>query len=237
MFPIRDHNRSGTYPFVTVALIAVNSLAFLYELSLGPALEPFLFRYGLVPVLVSNFYRIPEIGFLDVSMTFFTSMFLHGGWFHILGNMWYLWIFGDNVEDRLGHGRFLAFYLACGLVAGLVHYGLNPASQLPTIGASGAVAGVLGAYFLCFPRARVDILIFIFIFIQIITVPAAFVLFFWFILQLFNGALSLGAGMDVEGGVAWWAHVGGFLCGLILVRFLPRRRKSRQTVYRVRFDR
>jgi membrane associated rhomboid family serine protease len=237
LFPIRDHNRSGTYPYVTVALIVANSLAFLYEVSLGPALERFLLQYGLVPILVSNFHRIPEIGFLDVAKTFVTSMFLHGGWFHIMGNMWYLWIFGDNVEDRLGHGRFLAFYLACGIVAGLVHYGLNPSSNLPTIGASGAVAGVLGAYFLCFPRARVDILIFIFIFIQIITVPAAFVLLFWFILQIFNGALSLGAGTDISGGVAWWAHIGGFLCGVVLVRLLPRRRRSRQTAYRVRFDR
>ncbi len=237
MFPIRDHNRSGTYPYVTVALIAVNAVAFLYELSLGPALEQFLLRYGLVPILVSNFHRIPEIGFLDVAKTFGTSMFLHGGWFHILGNMWYLWIFGDNVEDRLGHGRFLAFYLACGLVAGLVHFGLNPDSKLPTIGASGAVAGVLGAYFLCFPRARVDILIFIFFFIEIITVPAAFVLFFWFILQLLNGALALGASTNVTGGVAWWAHVGGFLGGVVLVRLLPKRRRSRQNVYRVRFDR
>lgn len=237
MFPIRDHNPSGTYPYVTAALMAANSLAFVYELSLGPALERFLLRYGLVPILVSNFHRIPEIGFLDVAKTFVTSLFLHGGWFHVIGNMWYLWIFGDNVEDRLGHGRFLVFYLACGIVAGLVHYGLNPASKLPTIGASGAVAGVLGAYFFCFPRARVDILIFIFFFIEIMTVPAAFVLFFWFILQLFNGALSLGTGMDVSGGVAWWAHVGGFLCGLILVRLLPKRRRSRQTVYRVPFDR
>ena len=237
MFPIRDHNRSGTYPYVTVALIVANGLAFLYEASLGPALERFLLRYGLVPILVSNFHRIPEIGFLDVAKTFVTSMFLHGGWFHIIGNMWYLWIFGDNVEDRLGHGRFLAFYLACGIVAGLVHYGLNPSSKLPTIGASGAVAGVLGAYFLCFPRARVDVLIFFFFFIQIIAVPAAFVLFFWFILQLFSGALSLGVGTGVSGGVAWWAHVGGFLCGVLLVRLLPRRRRSRQTFYRVRFDR
>lgn len=237
MFPIRDHNRSGIVPYVTVTLIVLNSMAFLYELSLGPALERFLLRYGLVPILVSNFHRIPEIGFLDVAKTFVTSMFLHGGWFHIIGNMWYLWIFGDNVEDRLGHGRFLAFYLACGIAAGLVHYGLNPSSKLPTIGASGAVAGVLGAYFLCFPRARVDILIFFVFFIQIVTVPAAFVLFLWFVLQLFNGAASLGAGTDVGGGVAWWAHIGGFLCGALLLRILPRRRRSRQSVYRVRFDR
>ena len=237
MFPIRDHNRSGTVPYITITLILLNGIAFLYEISLGPALERFLFRYGLVPILVSNFHRIPEIGFFDVGKTFVTSMFLHGGWLHIIGNMWYLWVFGDNVEDRLGHGRFLGFYLACGIVAGLLHYGLNPSSKMPTIGASGAVAGVLGAYFLCYPRARVDILIFFFFFIQIITVPAALVLFFWFILQLFNGALSLGAGMAAGGGVAWWAHVGGFLCGAFLVRSLPRRRRSRQTVYRVRFDR
>jgi len=237
LFPIRDHNRSGTFPYVTIAVIALNCLAFLYEISLGRALETFLLRYGLVPILVSNFHRVPEIGILDVAKTFVTSMFLHGGWLHIVGNMWYLWIFGDNVEDRLGHGRFLFFYLTCGIVAGLVHYGLNPTSKLPTIGASGAVAGVLGAYFLCYPRARVDLLIFLFFFVEIITVPAALVLFFWFILQLFSGAVSLGAGMDVSGGVAWWAHVGGFLCGILLIRLLPRRRRSRQSVYRVRFDR
>ena len=166
-----------------------------------------------------------------------TSMFLHGGWLHILGNMWYLWIFGDNVEDRLGHRRFLLFYLACGIAAGLVHYGLNPSSRVPTIGASGAVAGVLGAYFFCYPKARVDILILFFFYVDIIAVPAAFVLFFWFILQLFNGVLSLGADTGVTGGVAWWAHVGGFLAGVFLVRLSPRARRSRQAVYRVRFDR
>jgi membrane associated rhomboid family serine protease len=237
VFPIRDHNPSGTFPYVTVTLIMVNVLAFLYQISLGRALEPFLYRYGMVPILVSNFHKMPEIGFFDVATTFVTSMFLHGGWFHILGNMWYLWIFGDNVEDRLGHGRFLAFYLICGIAAGLVHYGLNPSSRLPTIGASGAVAGVLGAYLLCYPRARVDLLLFFFFFVQIITVPAAFVLFLWFILQIFSGVLSLGTGAHVTGGVAWWAHVGGFLCGLLLIRVLPRRRRSRQNFYRAWFDR
>lgn len=237
MFPIRDHNPSGTFPYVTVTLIMVNVLAFLYQISLGRALEPFLYRYGMVPILVSNFHKMPEIGFFDVATTFVTSMFLHGGWFHIFGNMWYLWIFGDNVEDRLGHGRFLAFYLICGIAAGLVHYGLNPSSRLPTIGASGAVAGVLGAYLLCYPRARVDLLLFFFFFVQIITVPAAFVLFLWFILQIFSGVLSLGTGAHVTGGVAWWAHVGGFLCGLLLIRVLPRRRRSRQNFYRAWFDR
>jgi rhomboid family protein len=237
LFPIRDHNRSGTVPYVTATLILVNGLAFLYEVSLGRGLDPFLFRYGLVPILVSNFHRVPEIGFFDVARTFVTSMFLHGGWLHILGNMWYLWIFGDNVEDRIGHRRFLFFYLACGIAAGLVHYGLNPSSKVPTIGASGAVAGVLGGYFFCYPKARVDILILFFFFIDVITVPAAFVLLFWFILQLFNGVLSLGVGTGAMGGVAWWAHVGGFLAGIFLVRLLPRARRSRQTTYRVRFDR
>ncbi len=236
MIPLRDHNPSGTVPVVTVGLILANSLVFLYQVSLGPAMEPFLFRYGLVPIVVTHFTRIPGIGFLDVARSFFTCMFLHGGWFHILGNMWYLWIFGDNVEDRLGHLRFFFFYLACGLAAGVMQYLLNPYSQVPMIGASGAIAGVLGAYLICFPRARVDLLIFFFFIVDIVSVPASFVLGLWFVLQFFNGTLSLGASTAAGGGVAWWAHVGGFLAGMFLVRLLPRARRSRQRVYTVWFD-
>lgn len=237
MIPLRDHNPSGTFPYVTISLIVVNSLLFLYEVSLGPSLERFLLRYGLVPFLVTHVDQIPGLSLLDVAPTFLTSMFLHGGWLHVIGNMWYLWIFGDNVEDRMGHGRFLVFYVACGLIAALVHYSFNPQSKLPTVGASGAIAGVLGAYLLCFPRARVDLLVVFFLFIDVVSVPAAFVLFFWFIIQFFNGMLSLGAATAQTGGVAWWAHIGGFVAGFLFARTFPRAKRSRQTVYRVWFDR
>lgn len=237
MIPLRDHNPSGSFPYVTISLIVLNSLLFLYEVSLGPSLERFLLRYGLVPFLVTHVGRIPELSLLDVAPTFLTSMFLHGGWLHIIGNMWYLWIFGDNVEDRMGHGRFLVFYVACGLIAGFVHYGLNPHSKLPTVGASGAIAGVLGAYLLCFPRARVDLLIVFFLFIDVVSVPAAFVLFFWFIIQLLTGMLTLGPATAQTGGVAWWAHIGGFVAGFLFARICPRAKRSRQSVYRVWFDR
>ena len=236
MFPIRDHNPSGTFPYVTVSLITINSLVFLYEVSLGRRLETFLFHYGMVPYLVTYFSRIPEIDFPDVAKTFFTSMFLHGGWLHIIGNMWYLWIFGDNIEDRLGHLRFIFFYLACGLAAGLIQYITSPNARVPTVGASGAIAGVLGAYFLCFPRARIDLLLFFFFFVDIVPVPAFLVLFFWFVMQFFNGVLSLGAGV-MAGGVAWWAHIAGFVGGLLLIRIVPKAQRSRQAHYHPRFDR
>jgi membrane associated rhomboid family serine protease len=214
----------------------VNALAFLYEVSLGHRLETFLLHYGMVPYVVTHFSRIPGIDFSHVAVTFFTSMFLHGGWLHIIGNMWYLWIFGDNVEDRLGHLRFLFFYLACGLAAALMQYLISPHARVPMIGASGAIAGVLGAYLICFPRARVDLLIFFFFFVDIVAVPAFFVLAVWFVMQFFSGVLSLGAGV-MAGGVAWWAHIAGFLAGVLLIRILPRARRSRQVAYRVRFDR
>jgi len=163
-------------------------------------------------------------------------MFLHGGWFHIIGNMWYLWIFGDNVEDRLGHGRFLFFYLVCGLAAGLIQYLVSPYARVPTIGASGAIAGVLGAYFICFPRARVDLLLFFFFFVDIVAVPAFIVLLLWFVMQFFSGILTLGASATT-GGVAWWAHIAGFVSGILLIRILPKARRSRQRRYDVWFDR
>jgi len=237
VFPIRDHNPSGTFPFVTISLITANSLVFLYEVSLGRSLEIFLYHHGLVPYLVTNFSRIPGLDLPDVAKTFFTHMFLHGGWLHVIGNMWYLWIFGDNVEDRLGHARFLFFYLACGLAAALIQYVLVPDSRVPMVGASGAIAGVLGAYFICFPRARIDLLIFFFFFIDIIAVPAFLVLLLWFVMQFFNGVFTLGAGVMNGGGVAWWAHIAGFASGVLLIRILPKARRSRQASYRVRFDR
>jgi membrane associated rhomboid family serine protease len=150
----------------------------------------------------------------------FSSMFLHGGWMHLIGNMWTLWIFGDNVEDRLGRGRFLLYYLVCGLVAAYVHYLTGPRSGIPVVGASGAIAGVMGGYFVLFPRARIVTLLPIFIFIQIVTLPAVVFLAFWFFAQLLNGMVATAASFG--GGVAWWAHVGGFLAGAVMI--LPLRR-------------
>jgi membrane associated rhomboid family serine protease len=207
-------------------IIVANSIVFLYELALGRYLEPFLTQYGVIPALVFSW---PETN-LPVSaviVPFFTSMFLHGGWLHLIGNMWYLWIFGDNVEDRLGHFTYLIFYLLCGLGAGIVHTILNYNVVVPSIGASGAIAGVLGAYLVSYPGARILTLIPIFIFMQIIEIPAVIVLGFWFIMQFLSGTASLAAATANAGGVAWWAHVGGFVIGMILVGMFPRRDRAR----------
>ncbi len=218
MFPIRDTQRSYSFPFVTIGLIALNVLAFLFELSLGPYLrDRFLSVYGLVP------YRATLI-------TMFSSMFLHGGWMHLLGNVWFLWIFGDNVEDALGHGKYLVFYLLCGLAAAFTQIFFEPLSQVPTIGASGAIAGVMGAYMVKFPHSRILTLVFIFFFITTFEVPAVFMLAYWFLIQFFNGVGTIGTAGAWSGGVAWFAHVGGFLCGMALIflmgtrrRYVPRR--------------
>src|SRR6185295_4203448 len=156
-----------------------------------------------------------------------TAMFLHGGWLHLIGNMWYLWIFGDNIEDRLGHVTYLLFYLLCGLGAGIVHTFFNAESVLPSVGASGAIAGVLGAYVISYPFARVVTLVPIFIFVQIIEIPALIVLGFWFVMQLFTGTAALATTSANNGGVAWWAHIGGFVIGIILVSIFPRKDRPR----------
>jgi len=212
MIPLRDVIPSRTTPVVTIGLIVANTLVFLFQVSLPrPELRMFVQEFGLIPAQFS----VP---------TLVTSVFLHGGWLHFIGNMWYLWIFGDNVEDRMGHLRYLAFYLICGIVAGLGHVVIGPESYLPTIGASGAIAGVMGAYFVLYPRSRILTLIPIIVFIQIIEIPAVFFLAFWFIMQLFSGVGSL-AGPNQAGGVAFWAHIAGFVAGLALVR--PFRRAER----------
>ena len=209
MFPLRDNIRANSIPFVTLALIAANAAVFWHELTLGRRLEPFLLEHGLVPVHPS---------FQDLV----TSMFLHGGWTHVIGNLWTLWIFGDNVEDRLGHFRFLGFYLLCGLVAGGAQILAAPASTIPVIGASGAIAGVLGAYVLFFPTAKVTTVVPVLIFLHYAEIPAFMYLGVWFFTQLYSGTLSLGANF---GGVAWWAHIGGFAAGLVF-GFRHRRRRS-----------
>ncbi|MDZ7373859.1 MAG: rhomboid family intramembrane serine protease [candidate division KSB1 bacterium] len=223
MFPLRDNIPSRTWPVVNVSLIVCNLLIFLYEVSLGRHLQDFLMTYGVVPAKVLYLLRKEPWNVVEIVGPFFTSMFLHGGWMHVIGNMWFLWIFGDNVEDRLGHFRYLVFYLLCGLVAGLVHYMLNPTSGVPTVGASGAIAGVMGAYYLLYPRARVLTLVPLFFFVEIIEIPAFFFLGLWFVIQLVQGAFSLATVDTLTGGVAWWAHVGGFAAGAVLVNVFKRR--------------
>ena len=222
MIPFRDNIPSRSFPFITISLIIVNILVFLYELTLGRALEPFMMEYGVVPAAV---YAWPQshAPLLAIAVPFLTSMFLHAGWLHVIGNMWYLWIFGDNVEDRLGHFTFLIFYLLCGLGAGIVHTILNANTVIPSVGASGAIAGVLGAYLVSYPFARVLTLVPIFVFIQVIEIPALIVLGFWFLMQFLNGTASLAMTSASEGGVAWWAHVGGFVIGMMLVGLFPRK--------------
>ena len=224
MFPLRDKIPSKTFPFITVSLIVINLVVFFYELSLGQQLNSFLNTFSIIPSQFNEAINQPSIQIFPIGFTLFSSVFLHGGWMHVIGNMWYLWIFGDNVEDSTGHFRFLIFYLLCGILAGITHILLNPFSTVPTIGASGAIAGVMGAYFLLFPKSKILTLIFIFIFIQIIEIPAVFFLGFWIILQFISGSMSRGL-VDSGGGVAWWAHIGGFLVGVTLILLFKKRKK------------
>ena len=201
MIPLRDVIPSRTTPYITVTIILLNAAAWFFELTLpGDVLPIFLRVYGVVP---ARFH----------ALTLLTSMFLHGSWMHVIGNMWYLWIFGDNVEDRVGHGRFIVFYLLCGIAAALGQILIDPASTLPTIGASGAIAGVMGAYFVLYPRSRVLTLITLVIFWEVIELPAITLLGFWFLMQLFNASTIAVTASTGGGGVAFMAHVAGFLCG------------------------
>ena len=227
MIPLRDENPSHSAPVITRALIALNVITFLYELVLGADLQPFIYTWGMVPARLTLALQYREESLAGPALTMLTSMFLHGGWLHLIGNMWYLWIFGDNIEDRLGRGRFLVFYLLAGIVAAALQYALNPGSRMPTVGASGAIAGVLGAYLAAFPRARIVTIVPLFPFFQVMALPALVVLGLWFVMQFFSGALSLGYGGG-GGGVAWWAHIGGFAFGFLGIKLLGgmRRRPS-----------
>ncbi len=214
MIPLRDVIPSRTRPYVTIAIITLNTLAFLYELSLGPAANALVSVLGLIPATFAW-------------TTVFTSMFLHGGFLHFAGNMLYLWIFGDNVEDRVGHGRFVAFYLLCGAAAALAQTAAAPESRVPMVGASGAIAGVMGAYFVLYPRSRVLTLLPIFIFWQIIEVPAIFFLGMWFLMQFLAGVGSIARTTGDLGGIAFWAHVAGFVAGIGLVYLFRRPERER----------
>ena len=225
MFPIRDDVPSRSFPFVTVGIIIVNAIVFLFEISLGRLeLRLLMDTYGFVPYKVTAYGAGYSLTAREVFLPAFTAIFLHGGWMHLIGNMWYLWIFGDNVEDRLGHLRFLIFYIMCGLIGNLGHYVFNHASQMPAIGASGAIAGVLGAYVISYPAARILVLVPLFFFLQFIELPAVIVLGFWFVIQFFQGVGALLAPRWLAG-VAWWAHIAGFTGGILIFKmFRPRPR-------------
>ncbi|HYZ85501.1 MAG TPA: rhomboid family intramembrane serine protease [Bryobacteraceae bacterium] len=216
MIPLRDTQPSHSKPIVTGLIILFNVLAFFYEISLEPyTLNHFIMVHGLVP---DRFEPVD----------LFTSMFLHGGWMHLIGNMWFLWIYGDNVEDILGHGKFLLFYILCGVAAGLVHLITNPYSRVPTVGASGAIAGVMGAYMVKFPHSRILTLVPVFVFLTTIEVPAVLILAYWFLIQIFSGVGTVATAANVSrGGVAWFAHVGGFIAGAVLVNLLGPRDRYR----------
>lgn len=212
MIPIRDENPKKTFPFITILIIAANIYVYIYQYWLHPELsQRFVIMYGAIPNNISHLRSLETI---------VTSMFLHGGLLHLAGNMLYLWIFGDNIEDICGHFKFLLFYLICGFAAFLAHYFTSPLSEIPMVGASGAISGILGAYLLKFPKARVHVLIPLFIWIwRIFRIPAIIVLGFWFLIQLWNGFMIIGSG----GGVAWFAHIGGFIAGLLLINVFEKK--------------
>lgn len=216
MIPLRDSQPSYSTPYVTIALIITNVMVFLYTVSLDPfSRNHFIMEYGMIP---ARFQMIDVL----------TSMFMHGGWLHLIGNMWFLWIYGDNVEDVLGHGKYLLFYLLCGVAASLGHYALSMDSRVPTVGASGAIAGVMGAYLIKFPHSRIVTLVPIFVFVTTIEVPAVLILVYWFVIQFFSGVGSIAHSQISQGGVAWFAHVGGFLAGMLLIMTMGGRERYRR---------
>jgi membrane associated rhomboid family serine protease len=228
MFPIRDDQPSYSTPWVNYFIIGLNTIVFVFELSVQMqgrrALDALVFQFGVVPqhferaLAGSAGYPIPA-----TLLTILTSMFLHGGWLHIIVNMWFLWIFGDNIEDYLGHFTYLIFYLLCGTAAALTQIGINPGSTIPTIGASGAIAGVMGAYVLLYPRAKVLTLVVLIVLFTFWWIPAWVFLGYWFLLQFFFASITL---HQASGGVAFGAHVGGFVTGLVLIKVFPRRTRA-----------
>jgi membrane associated rhomboid family serine protease len=228
MIPIKDRNPTDLFPLVTISIIAANIAVFIYQISQrAMGFEHFTASFALVP---AAFLATPFSPAQHVSI--FISIFLHGGLIHIGGNMLFLWIFGNNIEDYFGHFKFAVFYLACGAVATLAHVFIHPHSSVPVIGASGAISGVLGAYFVLFPRARVLTLVPIFFFLYFVDIPAYFFLGVYIIFQFLNGLPSLAGGATATQGVAWFAHIGGFFAGIILLLILPRRKGFRSRIPR-----
>jgi membrane associated rhomboid family serine protease len=220
LIPYKDDNPTHRLPYVTIGIIISNILIFLLEIISPPGMEKTVYAYGAVPQYILTFEKFQPI---HPALTVFTAMFMHGGVFHLGGNMLYLWIFGNNIEDKLGHLRFIIFYIFCGITAAYSHALIDPHSLTPMIGASGAISGILGAYLLLFPRAGVYTLIFLGFFVQVVKIPALIVIGFWAIVQFINGLVS--TGLVKQGGVAWFAHIGGFLIGLLTIKlWLPRRK-------------
>jgi membrane associated rhomboid family serine protease len=223
LIPLKDDIPSTHFPLVTVIFVCINVLVFLFQFSLGKQAQGFAAAFGATPFEITHHVDLAPTIIFPVFLTIFTAMFLHGGILHLAGNMLYLWIFGDNVEDAMGSIRFLFFYLACGVIAALAHIATEPNSMIPMIGASGAISGVLGAYLLLYPRAKVLTLITLFYFIRIVKLPAVILLGFWIVIQFLSGALSL-TNKTGGGGVAWFAHIGGFIAGMVLIPFFKKKK-------------
>ncbi len=225
--PLSDHIRRQSFWISTLALIVANVWAFLFELSLGRNLDRLVFLFGIIPARYTTPQGVATVTVRGVFVPIFASMFLHGGWLHLIGNMLFLFVFGRSVEDRFGHLKFFLMYFVSGLGAALLHILLNAGSRIPSIGASGAIAGILGAYFVSFPRARITTLIPLFFFFWTIELPALLLLGYWFLIQFLTGFQTLAIQSATRGGVAWWAHVGGFVVGMALAMILRPRRPRR----------
>lgn len=224
MIPLKDENPSQTIPVVNTLLIVANIAIFIFQHFLASADVQILFlRLGFIPYEFTRFVDKAPQALVPLPLTIFTAMFMHGGWVHLLSNMLFLWIFGDNVEDKLGHLRYLCFYVLCGVAGAICHILTNPHSQVPSIGASGAIAGVMGAYMWLFPRARIVTLLILVIFVQVVKVPAIVMIGYWILIQVLSG--FAGWGSRVGGGIAWFAHVGGFAAGLLLVIIMKKGRR------------
>ncbi len=221
--PLKDDNPTSRFPFVTVFFIALNLLVFLYQVFSPQGLGYYVYKMGAIPYEITHFTTVTFFPRISPPLTLITSIFIHSSVLHLLGNMLYLWIFGNNIEDFLGPFRFILFYFLSGLGASLVHIVFHPSSQVPMIGASGAIAGVLGAYLILYPRARVLTFVFLFIFIRILPIPAFLILGVWFIAQVLN--------VGIGGGVAWFAHIGGFLIGIALIKIYSRKRRAKEWIY------
>ena len=224
MIPLRDTTKSGTFPIVNTVFIAINIAVFIFEIWITNDQRLFMYRFGLVPAIVTTEL---EIGIFNRIYPFFTSMFLHAGWMHIIGNMIFLYIFGKNIEHRMGHIRFLFFYILTGIIATIIQFLISTGSVIPIVGASGAISGVLGAYLLFFPKSRILTVVPILFFIRLIHLPATVFIFVWFLIQFLGGISSVGRAADA-GGVAFWAHIGGFAAGLILAQYFDRENNNRQ---------
>ena len=224
MIPLKDENPSRSFPFVNLFLILANISVFIYQNFFVPGgAKTLFFQLGCIPYEFSHFVDLNPSALVPVPLTILTAMFLHGGWIHILSNMLFLWIFGDNIEDTLGHFKYLAFYILCGLIASFFHIFTNLNSQVPTIGASGAIAGVMGAYMVLFPKARIKTLLILGIFIQVVKIPAIIMLGYWILIQVLSVFAEFGS--SIGSGIAWFAHIGGFIAGFFLIMVIKRPKK------------